>query len=66
MAAWCDSARLHAPQPAPWARATVARQLRRLVDVCEGMDLEQQNQRPTEDEYQAALADARAALAGVS
>ncbi|WP_431276215.1 hypothetical protein ACQ858_08170 [Variovorax ureilyticus] len=31
-----------------------------LLDVCERMDLEDQNQRPTEEEYQSALAAARA------
>lgn len=37
--------------------------LRRLVDVCDAMDAENQMQRPTEEEYQAAMAAAKLALA---
>lgn len=36
--------------------------LRQLHAVCLGMDLENQMERPTEDEYQAAMAAAAAAL----
>jgi hypothetical protein len=41
---------------------TVAEALEQLVDVCERMDLEDQSQRPTEEEYQHALAAARARI----
>jgi hypothetical protein len=39
---------------------THAEALEQLLDVCERMDLPDQRQRPTEEEYQQALAAARA------
>lgn len=39
--------------------------LRHLVDVCERMDLDNQMERPTEIEYQSALAVARSVLYAV-
>lgn len=36
--------------------------LEELHRVCEAMDLENQDERPTEDEYQAAMAEAAAVL----
>jgi hypothetical protein len=44
------------------AQAALLETLRWSVDVLLGMDLDNQQARPTEDEYQAMLAEARAVL----
>lgn len=48
------------------SRAQLLEALRELHSVCVRMDAEFQDARPTEEEYQAAMAGAAAALAGAA
>lgn len=49
------------PRPSTRAARLLAA-LRQLHDVCIGMDLENQTERPTEEQYQAAMAAAKKAI----
>jgi hypothetical protein len=54
---------LEADYPLIQAAPTVLEALQQLLAVCKAMDAEVQGDRPTEDEYQAALIYAQAAIA---
>lgn len=53
----------HGKQKKPTRAARLLAALRQLHDVCVGMDLDNQMERPTEEAYQAAMAAAKKAIA---